>query len=110
MAKKTKQIAEKLGATIKGKLATGPGGGAFGAARITALAAEFQARLQPGTGERPGRPTDPSWNQYGRLPMSESTAAKLKDMADAVSENGRKVTPMQVAARLVEKALTPSNE
>ena len=34
------------------------GGGAFGAARLAAIVERLQARLMPGQGKRPGRPTD----------------------------------------------------
>ena len=51
------KIADGLGATVVGKVPH-TGGGAFGAARLAHIVATIQARLEPGQGLRPGRPTD----------------------------------------------------
>jgi len=37
--------------------------------------------------------------------MSEATARKLAEIAEAMCTSGRKVSPMQVAAQLLEEAL-----
>ncbi len=105
MAKQIDKIARRLGAKVKGKLVAEAAGGAFGAARLPALVAELQERLQPGKGERPGRPTDPTWTLRRLLPLSKATYAKLEQAAEQASSGKRRVSPMQVAARIIEQAL-----
>ena len=101
MAKNIKNLATRLGAT---KVASVPdvGGGAFGMARLARIMAD---RLEPSQGKRPGRPTDPSWSHYGKVPMSESTMAQLAELAESVSTSERKISPMQLAAQLLEEGL-----
>jgi hypothetical protein len=79
--------------------------GAFGAARLARIVADLQARLEPGQGLRPGRPTDASWVRHPKVPMSEATRRRLTRLAEQSSSGGRKVSPMQVAARILEEAL-----
>lgn len=55
MARNVKRIAKKMGAKLIERLRD-VGGGAVGAMRMAAL---LQDRLQPGQGERPGRPSVP---------------------------------------------------
>jgi hypothetical protein len=81
------------------------GGGAFGAARQARLVAQLQARLAPGEGKRPGRPTDASWTHHPKVPMSEATVQKLARLAERASTPHRRVSPMQVAAQLLEDAV-----
>lgn len=104
MAANVKKIAELLGAE---HVATLPhvGGGAFGAARLARIIAELQARLAPSVGKRPGRPTDPVWTETPKVPMSAETEAKLVRLAARASTAERKVSPMQLAAQLLEQAL-----
>mgnify|MGYP005817993683 CR=1 FL=1 len=104
MARNIQKVADLLGAEIKGTLPD-IGGGAFGAARLGHLVAVLQARLQPGQGERPGRPSDASWVRHPKVPMSPETEAKLRRLAERASTSGRKVSPMQVAAQLLEEAV-----
>ncbi len=101
MAKNIHRIAELLGATRVGELPD-IGGGAFGAARIAKI---LQARLEPSQGQRPGRPTDATWTRHPKVPMSEATEKKLIDIAEKISTPERKVSPMQVAAQLLEEAV-----
>ena len=101
MAKSVNKIARKLGATIKGKVPD-TGGGAFGMAR---LAEVLTARLQPSRGRRPGRPTDPSWESQGKVPMSAETKKQLEIVAAKMSDEKRRVSPMQVAAQLLEDSV-----
>ncbi|HET6247887.1 MAG TPA: hypothetical protein VFE47_09325 [Tepidisphaeraceae bacterium] len=42
--------------------------------------------------------------------MSEATAAKLQKLADRASTPSRKVSPMQMAAHLLEKAVAAIHE
>lgn len=69
------------------------------------LSKSLKCRLQPSEGARPGRPSDPTWNQYGKLPMSDETAQLLGDLASHLSSEDRKISPMQVAAHLLELQL-----
>jgi hypothetical protein len=104
VAKDIQKIADALGAKVVGKLPE-YGGGAFGAARLLLLVAALKERLAPSVGKRPGRPTDPEWTAHRKVPMSEATLAKLRQMAEEVSTPDRRVSPMQVAAHLLEEAL-----
>jgi hypothetical protein len=101
---KTLQIANALGAKIVGHVPDA-GPGAFGAARLRNLVADLRARLQPSFGERPGRPTESTWDRRPKVPMSQATEEKLRRLAELASTPERKVSPMQMAAHLLEKAL-----
>ncbi|MDP6361139.1 MAG: hypothetical protein QF473_38860 [Planctomycetota bacterium] len=102
MAKNVKKIAKRLGASMKGQIED-TGGGAFGMARLAKI---VTARLQPGQGRRPGRPSDPSWVMKGKVPMSKATKEQLTALADKLSNDGRRVSPMQVAAQLLEESVS----
>jgi hypothetical protein len=101
MAKNVRKIAKALGAKI-GEPVSDTGGGAFGIAWLTA---ELSSRLEPIQGKRPGRPSDPSWVYSRKVPMSEKTLARLEELARTVSTTERKVSPMQVAAQLLEESI-----
>src|SRR5436190_17822264 len=105
MAKNIQQIADKLGARIAGQVPD-VGGGSFGAARLARIVETIQARLVPGQGLRPGRPTDASWVRHPKVPMSDATRQRLARLAEQSSTDGRKVSPMQIAAQILEDALT----
>ncbi|HJT31778.1 MAG TPA: hypothetical protein VJ783_06970 [Pirellulales bacterium] len=97
-----KRIAKKLGAKVIERLPD-VGGGAAGAMRMAKL---LQDRLQPGQGERPGRPSVPTWTRRPKVPMSEATERRLAKLADLFSRQQKHpVTPMQVAAQLLEAAV-----
>ena len=104
MAKHIEKIADKLGARIVGQVPDA-GGGAFGAARLAGIVETMQARLEPGRGRRPGRPTDSNWVFHPKVPMSAATRERLAMLAEQSSGEGRKVSPMQIAARILEEAL-----
>jgi hypothetical protein len=95
------EFAQLLGAEIVGEVPD-VGGGPFGMARLARLLHE---RLTPSRGERPGRPTDPNWVTRCKVPMSDATLRGLVELAEQMSTAGRKVSPMQVAAQLLEEAL-----
>jgi hypothetical protein len=105
MAKNIQRIAKQLGARVVGQVPD-TGGGAFGAARLAEIVQSLQARLVPGKGKRAGRPTEPSWVRHPKVPMTETTQQLLTRLAEQASqEAGRKVSPMQLAAQLLEEAL-----
>ena len=105
MARNTKKLAEALGATRVIKVPD-TGGGAFGAAWLGHIVATIQARLEPGQGRRPGRPTNANWVRHPKVPMSDATRERLSRLAEEASTKGRKVSPMQVDAQILEDALT----
>jgi hypothetical protein len=105
MAKNIERIAAGLGAKIVGPVPD-TGGGAFGAARLARIVETMQARLVPGQGRRPGRPTDANWVRHPKVPMSDATRQRLTRLAEQISTGGRKVSPMQIAAQILEDALT----
>jgi hypothetical protein len=105
MAKNIEKIAAGLGAKIVTKVPH-TGGGAFGASRLGHIVAAIQTRLEPGQGIRPGRPTDASWTRHPKVPMSEATRQRLALLAEQSSTGGRKVSPMQIAAQILEDALS----
>jgi hypothetical protein len=112
MAKTVKKIAELLGAKVVTEVQE-TGGGAFGAARLGEIIRALQARLRPGQGKRPGRPSDPSWQLAPKVPMSVATEQVLIRLAEQASQSGRRVSPMQVAAQLLEEAVArmgPGND
>lgn len=71
---------------------------------FTRFGVRLRRRLAPGQGERPGRPSDPSWTMQRKLSMSPETLAVLEELADVLSTDERRVSPMQVASLLVEDA------
>ena len=104
MAKNVNKLAELLGAKVVAQVPD-TGGGAFGAARLAQFITTLQGRLEPGQGKRPGRPSDPTWVCHPKVPMSEETVRKLTRLAEKASTPERSVSPMQVAAQLLEQAL-----
>lgn len=101
MARNREKLARLLGAKIIGEVPD-VGGGAFGMARLAHI---LHARLTPSEGERPGRPTDAAWEVRPKVPMSRATQRKLKHLAATMSQQGRKVSAMQLAAHLLEEAV-----
>lgn len=106
MAKNRKRLARLLGANLVGQVPD-VGGGAFGMARLAHI---LHQRLTPSEGERPGRPTDARWVARPKVPMTLTTERKLKRLAAAVSQSGRRVSAMQLAAHLLEEALARVDE
>jgi hypothetical protein len=109
MAKNIKRIADGLGAKILGKVPD-TGGGAFGAARLVHIVESLRARLVPGQGKRAGRPSDATWVRHPKVPMSDATAQRLRLLAEQASDSGRKISPMQIAAQILEDALAGIRE
>jgi hypothetical protein len=105
VASNIEKVANRLGAKIVGQVPD-TGGGAFGAARLGQIVATLQGRLVPGQGKRAGRPSDASWVRHPKVPMSETTARRLLRLAEQASAQGRKVSPMQIAAQIIEDAMS----
>jgi hypothetical protein len=104
MAKNIQRIADGIGARVVGQ-APDTGGGAFGAARLARIVGELQSRLTPGQGLRAGRPSVASWVRHPKVPMSRETEQRLIRLAENASTDKRKVSPMQLAAQILEDAL-----
>ena len=101
MPKDPEKFARLFGAKHVGRVPE-VAGGPFGMAQLAHLMHE---RLTPSRGERPGRPTDPNWVTRCKVPMSAATLRKLTELAQTMSTAERKVSPMQVAAQLLEEAV-----
>jgi hypothetical protein len=101
MDKRIANIAKSMGAK---HVATLPdvGGGAFGMARLAQL---LHQRLAPSTGKRPGRPTNKKWTEQRKVPMSSGTLSALKALSSQLSSEERKISPMQLAAQLLEESV-----
>jgi hypothetical protein len=72
MAGKIEDLAKKLGGEVVGTVPD-YSAGAFGVAK---LARTLRARLEPGQGKRPGRPSNPSWSKRSKVricPFSEAS-------------------------------------
>jgi hypothetical protein len=76
----------------------------FGTDHLSELGERIRGRLEPSKGERPGRPSDPSWTVQRKLSMSNETLRTLEAVAESVSTEARRVSPMQIAALLIEDA------
>ena len=100
MAKNLESLAKKLGATVVGTVPE-YSAGAFG---MAALANTLRERLEPSAGKRPGRPSNPAWSKRPKVPMAPETEQRLKELAHLLSEGERQVSPMQVAALILEQA------
>jgi hypothetical protein len=96
-----KEFAKMLGADIVGEVPD-VGGGPFGMARLAHI---MHQRLTPSQGERPGRPTDATWENRPKVPMTNATHRQLTSIAEQMSTPERRVSPMQVAAQLLEEAV-----
>jgi hypothetical protein len=103
MAVDPREFAQMLGAKIAGEIPD-VGGGPFGMSRLAQI---LHGCLTPSQGERPGRPTNPNWTNRCKVPMSETTFRNLTELAKQLSTPQRKISPMQVAAQLLEQAADP---
>jgi hypothetical protein len=104
MAKNIKKLADQLGGEIVARLPE-TGGVAFGAARLAQIVSQLQSRLRPSQGLRQGRPTVSAWDRHPKVPMSRATEQRLIRLAAEASNDKRKVSPMQLAAQILENAL-----
>jgi hypothetical protein len=106
MTTSPQELAALLGAKIVGEVPD-VGGGPFGMARLARI---MHQRLTPSVGERPGRPTDATWACRPKVPMSAATRRRLAEIAATMSTPDRRVSPMQVAAQLLEMAVAGVEE
>jgi hypothetical protein len=104
MAKNIHTIAGRVGAQVVAEVPEA-GGGAFGAARLAHIIGQLRARLVPGQGVRAGRPTDARWVRHPKVPMSAATERRLIRLAEEASTAERKISPMQLAAQILEDTL-----
>jgi len=99
-----KKIAKALGAEHRGKVAAKSGH--FGAMQ---LVAEIQSRFQ--VPQRGGRPTDPQWTERRLVPLAPETLTRLSQIAKKLhDEQGIAITPLQLAALLLEHAAVEVDE
>jgi len=92
------RIAKALGASRVVEVQTTSHQGPLG---LLSLREEIVRRLQS-TG---GRPTDPDWTERRCVPFKQEIWEGLFRLSKEMSTDGRKVTPAQVAAMLVELEL-----
>jgi hypothetical protein len=98
------KIAKGLGAERQGPVKANSG--YFAAMQ---LAAEVRARFQTPAGG--GRSTDPEWTDRRLVPLGPKTLSHLERLAKAVSDQGGvTVSPLQVAALLLERATEDIDE
>src|SRR5438132_1238547 len=62
-------------------------------------------QLEAGRGLRAGRPSSPAWTLRRLVPFSAESWDTLQSYAEAFSAPGRRVSPAQVAAVILEGAL-----
>ncbi len=87
-------IAAGLGAERVGKVRAS--GGYLGAVQLAAEVAQ-RFRVPPGG----GRATNPEWTERRLIPLSQTTLKRLEEMATNL-----RVAPLQVAAMLLEQAVS----
>ena len=104
MAENLRKIADLMGAEVVGTVPEA-GGGAFGAARLGRAVDSLRSRLRPTVGVRPGRPTDAAWTRHPKVPMTSRTEETLIRIAARISTGERRISPMQLAAQLLEDAV-----
>ena len=93
-----KRVAKALGAKRIVPVPNLPSGGPLD---LLALRTHVASRLRSSG----GRPTDPDWNVQRLVPFRKERWRQLEDLAIRLSSNKRKVSPAQVAAMLIERAL-----
>lgn len=71
-----------------------------------ALSELLSHALKQSVGKRPGRPGNPNWKKTVKLPISDETLQKLRELTVPISSPKRKVAPMQIAAYIVEQLVS----
>src|SRR3712207_605121 len=99
MSRSSEEIRAALGANQPVPVRTPPHG-PFG---VMQLQAELAERLRPRS--RAGRPSDPEWTMRRLVGFRPETWRALAEIAAQVSTPQRRVSPGQVAARLIEDGL-----
>jgi len=96
---KASAVAAALGASRVVALPGLPSGGPLD---LLQLRAEVAQRLRSSG----GRPTDPNWNVQRLVPFSDAHWRQLVELAERLSTDERKVSPGQLAAILIDRALS----
>ena len=97
------RVAQSLGASRAIGLPGLPSGGPLDLLRLRAN----MARRLRSTG---GRPTDPDWKVQRLVPFGEARWRQLEKLAAQLSSAERKISPGQLAAILIERALDTIGE
>ncbi len=92
------RIGQSLGASLVVSLPNLPSSGPLD---LMQLRAEVAQRLKSSG----GRPTDPTWNVQRLVPFQEERWRQLEELAEQLSSAGRRVSPGQLAAMLIERVL-----
>ena len=92
------RVGQALGAT---RVVSIPGLPSGGPIDLLHLRADVTRRLKS-TG---GRPTDPEWNVQRLVPFRDTRWSQLEELAKHLSTGERRVSPGQLAAILIERAL-----
>jgi len=69
------------------------------------LAAALKEHLEPAPARRPRRPSNIRWVLFPKVPMSRETENQLILLAEQLSTPERRISPMQLAAQLLEEIL-----
>ena len=105
-AKNDKEFQARVGKSIgAARIVAIPGLPSSGPLDLLQLRAEVALRLKS-TG---GRPTDPDWNVQRLVSFRDERWRQLEELAKVVSTGGRKVSPGQLVAILIERALENIN-
>jgi hypothetical protein len=97
------KIARGLRAERRGEVHAS--GGYLGAMQ---LVADVQARFRAPQGG--GRRTDPAWTERRLLPLAPETLRRLEHLSETLRDQGVAVTPLQVAALLLERAVGDADD
>jgi hypothetical protein len=100
MPRSSEETRKALGANQPVPVRTQPHG-PFG---VLQLQSELAERLQTGAGA--GRPSDPTWTIRRLVGFRPDTWQALAELAAQLSTPERRVSPGQVAARLIEEGVT----
>ena len=97
------RVAQSLGASRVISLPGLPSGGPLD---LLQLRANMARRLRSSG----GRPTDPGWKVQRLVPFGEARWRQLEKLAEELSSAERKISPGQLAAILIERALDTIGE
>lgn len=96
MVKNVEQIAARLGAKVVCQVPD-VGGGVFGMSRLAGIIQGLRSRRLP--------TPEPEWAHHPEIPMTRATQEALEKLAEMASTPERKVSPIQLAAQLLEQTV-----